>query len=248
MAASFLGVAFFICIAVGVVILKAKRRAANDPNRISRNDDSGGGNFTPNPQPFNPNPQPNNPNPQPQPPQPPEPKTPKAGLRQSRPEGGAFGGNDYREYREDGAVLVGFELGLGKAGETDVISYLRPIWLTSTGEKFGTAYGFTEKPVITVKARDGYVVGGAHIAGGGAMEGIALTFMKRGAKHLVVEDSYVSEWYGEQSRKPRAEDMKRGEGEFVIGIYGKRFDSKGGKQFDQSGAIANLGFFLWVRE
>lgn len=245
MLASFAGVAVFIAIAVGVVILKAKRRAANDPNRISRTDDSGGGGFTPNPQPFNPNPQPqpnpNPPNPQPQP----EPKQ-QPGIRQTNPEGGGFASVEYREYREDGALLVGFEIGLGKAGATDIVTYLRPIWLTKNGETFGTAYGNTQKPVITVKARDGYAVGGLNIAGGGAMEGIAVTFMKRGPKGLNTADAYVSEWYGEQSRKPRPEDVKRGDGAFVIGIYGKRFENKNGTEFNDNGCIGTLGLYLWV--
>ena len=34
----------------------------------------------------------------------------------------------------------------------------------------------------------------------------------------------------------------------VIGIHGKRFEDKGGTQFDDSGAIGTLGFVTWVKE
>ncbi len=267
---SLLSVAFFVALGIGVVVLKAQRRAARNQDNVQVNDNrgGGGGGFTapPAPQPVIPppvNPQPadplpQNPDPKPQPVDPtppdppnppvtPEPKILKPGVRQTNPAGGAFAKNDYREYREDGAILVGFELGLGKAGTTDVISALRPIWLTATGEKVGIGYGWTDN-VITVKARDGYAIGGIVVAGGGALEGVAFTFMKRGAKSLVAEDAYVSEWYGEQSRKPSPEAMRSGDGSFVIGIYGKRFDSKGGRKFDESGAIATVGFYLWVKE
>ena len=261
---SVLSVAFFIALGIGVVVLKAQRRAARNQDNTQVNDNRGGGFNVPAPQPVLPQPvlpqpviphpvDPVPPNPQPvivTPPDPPkpEPKVLKPGVRKTNPEGGFIAKNDYSEYREDGAILVGFEIGLGRVFNTDIISYLRPIWLTAAGEKFGTAYGWTDKPVATVKARAGYAIGGVVIAGGGALEGLAFTFMKRGVKSLLAEDAYVSEWYGEQSRKPSPEGMRSGDGSFVIGIHGKRFDDKRGKNFDESGAIGTVGFFVWVKE
>lgn len=250
-----LSVMLFIGVAAAVVVLRAQRRAewrdaqsGRTVDRSDHNDDSGF--HTPAPNPFpHVNPLPPNPAPNPQPhapapPTPPEPKLPP-NVRQTRAEGGAFAANPYSEYREDGALLVGFDIGLGKVFDTDIISYLRPIWLTADGEKYGTAYGQTEGPITTVRARGGYAIGGVVVAGGGALEGIAFTFMKRGAKKLDASDVYVSDWYGEQRRKPAPEAMQNGDGTFVIGIHGKRFDDRGGKNFDDGGSIATIGSYLW---
>ena len=172
----------------------------------------------------------------------------KPGLRETTPAGGAFATNDYREYRPDGAILTGFEVGFGKVFNTVIIAYLRPIWLTARGEEYGTAYGRSQTPTVIVKARDGYAVGGVVIAGGGALEGFALTFMKRGAKHLDPKDAYTSEWYGEPTRRPQPGNMRAGDGEFVVGLFGKRFNDKRGNNYDDGGAIATIGFVLWVKE
>jgi hypothetical protein len=170
------------------------------------------------------------------------------GLRETPPTGGFFANINYRESRDDGAILVGFEVGLGRVPDTAVVTYLRPIWLTTKGEQFGTAYGRTRNPVATVKARDGYAIGGVRIRGGGAIEGLCFTFMRRGEKHLLKDDYYISDWYGEQTRKLPANDLRRGDGGFVVGIHGKRFNDRGGFEFDDSGAIGTIGFTLWVRE
>jgi hypothetical protein len=94
-------------------------------------------------------------------------------LSETKPEGGFFAKTDYREYRQDGAILVGFDVGFGKVFNTDIIAYLRPIWLTASGEQYGTAYGRTQGPVTTVKAQSGYAVGGIVIAGAVRWKGSA---------------------------------------------------------------------------
>jgi hypothetical protein len=171
----------------------------------------------------------------------------KPGVTEVAPVGGFFANTDYREYRDDGAILVGFEIGLGAVPDTAVVTYLRPIWLTPKGEQFGTAYGRTRNPIATVKARDGYAIGGILIKGGGAIEGLCFTFMRRGEKHLLKDDYYVSDWYGEQTRKLPADRPRQDVG-FVVGIHGKRFDDRGGFEFDDSGCIGTLGFVHWVKE
>src|SRR5690606_32458395 len=89
------------------------------------------------------------------------PKVPDtAVVTYSHPDGGIVASLDSREYGGDGAVRIGFEVGLGKVPDTAVGTYLRRIWLTAKGEQFGTAYGRTKNPISTVKARDGYAIGG----------------------------------------------------------------------------------------
>lgn len=178
----------------------------------------------------------------------PAPPALRPGVTNVEPIGGFIASLDYREYRDDGAILVGFEVGLGKVPDTAVVTYLRPIWLTARGEQFGTAYGRTRGPVATAKARDGYAIGGVQVKGGGAIEGLCFTFMRRGAKHLIKDDSYVSDWYGEPTRKLPESVLRQGDGGFVIGIHGKRFADTGGFEYDDSGCIGTIGFTTWVRE
>jgi hypothetical protein len=248
MAISILSILFFIGISVAVVVLRAQRRAArNQDNTVQFDGNRGGsGAFDPGAQPFNPNPQPQPP--QNFPPVQPQPKVLAPGVSQTTPEGGFFASIDYREYREDGAILVGFDVGLGAVPDTAVVTYLRPIWLTANGEQYGTAYGRTKNPITTVKARDGYAIGGIRIKGGGAIEGLCFTFMRRGPKNLIVDDFYISDWYGEQTRKLPENDLRSGDGGFVIGIHGKRFEDKGGFEFNDCGGIGTIGFTLWVKE
>jgi hypothetical protein len=250
-----LSILLFVGVATAVVILKKQRRAAwNDAQYgdtrggIVNNGDSRffqpgtesqsfGPNSSQNAQPggsFTPNP--------------PQPKVLSPGVTETQPEGGIFANKLYREYREDGAILIGFEVGLGEVPDTAVVTYLRPIWLTAKGEQFGTAYGRTKYSITTVKARDGYAIGGIRIKGGGAIEGLCFTFMRCGEKHLIAEDFYISDWYGEQTRKLHNADQPCGDGGFVIGIYGKRFEDKGGTKFEESGGIGTIGLTRWVKQ
>jgi hypothetical protein len=159
--------------------------------------------------------------------------------------GGAFSNLPYRDVQPDGTILVGFEVGLGKVFNTDIISYLRPIWRTAAGkERLGTAYGKAVKGMTTVKARDGYAIGGVVVRGGGALEGICFTFMRVGPGGLSPADSYVSDWFGEQSRRPPPSQMRAGDGSPVVGIHGKRFEDKGGVNYNDGGAIGTIGLVL----
>jgi len=151
---------------------------------------------------------------------------------------------EYSEYWNDGSMVIGFEVGLGRTFNTDIIVYLRPIRLTPTGEQLGTAYGKKPANVTVVKAKDGYALGGITVAGGGALEGIVFTFMRRTGKVLDPNDWYTSEWFGEQSRRPNPGDMRAGDGSPVVGIHGKRSADKGGDKFDDSGAIGTIGLVI----
>jgi hypothetical protein len=236
-----------------VIKVRRMKNTVEQPAMAQKQDGNPRGESPPGDFPRNRFSQPNNPTPMPTPaPAPVVPVVPavpvlKPGVRETQPHGGAFANNDYRDYREDGALLTGFEVGFGKVFNTVIIAYLRPIWLTSNGEIFGTAYGKSQTPTITVKAKAGYAVGGIVIAGGGALEGFALTFMRIGGKHLDKSDAYTSDWYGEPTRRPRPEQMAAGDGSFVIGLHGKQFNDKGGNNFDDGGSIATIGFYLWVK-
>jgi hypothetical protein len=153
----------------------------------------------------------------------------------------------FREFRQDGALLIGFEVGTKdlEGWNTEVLAYIRPIYRTGSGEQFGTAYGRTRGPKQTVKAKEGYALGGVTIAGGGHLEGLCLTFMRVGEGGLDPEDAYVSEWFGEQRRKPVIKtQMKNGDGSLVVGIHGELFEDKGGYKLEENGGVCNLGLIV----
>lgn len=123
----------------------------------------------------------------------------------------------FRDYGPEGAFLVGFELGLGKFFDNDVISAARPIYRSKTGETLGTAHG-SSKDTKTLKAKEGYAVGTVTVRSGLTIDGLSLTFMKISGNKLDPKDSYESEWVG----SPKQFERKLGgTGAPFIGITGK---------------------------
>src|SRR5207244_1857414 len=72
----------------------------------------------------------------------------------------------FREVKEEGALLIGFDIGLTKFLNSSVIGAVRPIYKTKTGEASGQWQGPVPASPLTVKARDGYVVGGLTVRKG----------------------------------------------------------------------------------
>lgn len=166
------------------------------------------------------------------------------GLRETAAAGGFFARNEYRDVQSDGSILIGFELGLGKVNNTDIINYLRPIWSGPKGDRLGIAYGKKPASITTVKAKEGFALAGVVVAGGGALEGICFTFMRKKGMALDTSDAYTSEWFGEQRRKPRDNRLQAGDGSRVVGFYGKRFEDRGGDRYNDGGAIGTIGLVL----
>jgi S1-C subfamily serine protease len=102
----------------------------------------------------------------------------------------------YRDVCEEGGVLVGFEVGLGKFLSNDIVNALRPIFRTKDGEKFGKWQGPVPAVPFTVKAKPGYVVSGMSMRTALAIDGFTLTFAKLGANGLDLSDTYKSEQVG----------------------------------------------------
>jgi uncharacterized RDD family membrane protein YckC len=144
-------------------------------------------------------------------------------------------GQDYREVRTEGAVLIGFEFGLGKAGNNDVIYALKPIFGSAKGEIDGARVGlFTNfndgKKVIktkvtktyVVKARPGYCVGGITVQGGLVINAMSVQFMAIDGSQLNPKNTYSSDWVGDRTGNDTVLD---GKGAPVLGITGKKNDN-----------------------
>jgi hypothetical protein len=104
--------------------------------------------------------------------------------------------NTYQDVPAEGAVLIGFQVGLGQFVQNVVIDSFRPIYMTSKGEKKGQWIGKPSPQPVTVKAKAGYVVGAIYIRTGLGIDGFSLKFMKLEKGELKADENYTSKWVG----------------------------------------------------
>jgi hypothetical protein len=156
-------------------------------------------------------------------------------FTETRIAGGAFAPLIFEDVPPEGAVLIGFEVGLGQFVTNDIIDYLRPIYLTAQGEKLGPALGRPTARMLTVKAKPGYAVGGMVIHGGGLLDGFSITFMKLDKKGLTRDGAYESPWIGGPGG---GEEVAGGDGSFVVGICGRKCEER------ENGKPGGLGLVL----
>jgi len=126
---------------------------------------------------------------------------------------------DFSETRGDGAMLIGFQVGLGKFVRQTVVHSIRPIYRTSQGEVSGQLYGISTNTPIVVKAKPGYAVGGISVKGGLNINGFSATFMRINGDALDPSDSYTSDWMG--GTQGASETPLAGTGAPVAGIFGR---------------------------
>jgi serine/threonine protein kinase len=135
------------------------------------------------------------------------------------PDVGAFANQQFQDVPVEGALLIGFEVGLGKFFNTDIVYQLRPIYLTARGETLGPPFGKRPERTVTVKAKPGFAVGAMTVRGGGLMNGFSLTFRAIGNYGLKKTGSYESPWIAD--RTGGREEVVDGDGMFIIGIAGR---------------------------
>ncbi|QEG25958.1 Serine protease Do-like HtrA [Gemmata obscuriglobus] len=119
-----------------------------------------------------------------------------------------------------GAILIGVEARFGKFGDLDIVRAVRPIYRVNGKEEFGKQFGNDLKGAVTLKAKDGYAVGGVTGKAGWWCNGFALTFMKvKPDGTLDPKDSYESEWAGFNGKGDVHRVMT--DGAPAVGIVGK---------------------------
>jgi hypothetical protein len=117
-----------------------------------------------------------------------------------------------------GAVLVGFDLALGKEG----LSGLRPIYRVPDGfystRGLGVFAAGTEgsQYVLQLRARPGYAVGAIRLRQADAVRAINLVYRKVRGNRLDLADSYESGWAGHT--RVGVEVVLEGHGAAVVGI------------------------------
>jgi serine/threonine protein kinase len=127
---------------------------------------------------------------------------------------------EFTEIPPDGAVLIGFEFGIGRWEPNDVINSIRAIYLSDKGESFGKVHGTPTNKMVTIKAKKGYTVGALRIVAHLQIDGIRVTFMRLEGKHLDVDQTY-SETAGTIGDKPTDGTLIGGSGAPVLGICGR---------------------------
>jgi hypothetical protein len=126
----------------------------------------------------------------------------------------------FEDIPPEGALLVGLEIGVANFLQNDRIDYLRPIYLTEHGRKYGPGIGTRTDKMVTLRARPGFAVSGITLRGGLWPDGLLLTFREVGKHGLEKAGTYQSDWVG--GHGGIRESKVSGEGKFFIGIVGTK--------------------------
>jgi S1-C subfamily serine protease len=120
----------------------------------------------------------------------------------------------------EGAILIGLEARFAKFGGTEIVRAVRPIYRVNGKEEFGKQFGDNLTGSVTLKAKEGYAVGGITGKAGLWCNGFSLTYMKvKPDGTLDPKDSYESEWVGFNGKSEVTKVV--GDGTPVVGIVGK---------------------------
>jgi hypothetical protein len=110
-----------------------------------------------------------------------------------------------KDHAPGSALLVGLEVGTEVAanGERSIVA-LKPIYRTQKSEVGGLKFGDRFRNPVVVQAKEGYAVGAVLARCLVRLEGFCLLYMKvKSDGDLDVEDTYFSEWIGNQKGPPR---------------------------------------------
>jgi hypothetical protein len=142
----------------------------------------------------------------------------------------------FTEVPAAGAVLVGFDIGVGKFVDKETVYALRPLYLTAEGDSTVQDHGqFRDRRsaggksvkskvlrVVRIRAREGYAVGGLTLRTGLNINGLSVTFMRIKGCELDPAKSYASDWVGDRSGG--RETSIDGNGAPVVGVFGSADD------------------------
>jgi S1-C subfamily serine protease len=132
--------------------------------------------------------------------------------------GGAFD-PQFRDDAPAGGLLIGFDVGLGKFFDNDIIAAVQPIYDSAAGAQPGKRYGTNFTRVVNVKAKPGYAVGAITAKAGLTVDGFSVSFMRITGATLDPADAYQSEWIG--GKGGGGETLLTGGGTPIVGIVGK---------------------------
>src|SRR5262245_2704783 len=139
---------------------------------------------------------------------------------------------EFTELPAQGALLIGFDLGVGRFFDIETVYALRPVYRTAWGETTVRDHGLfrdrwmTGKKVVKTKvvrtvslrARPGYAVGSITLRSGLNINGLSLTYMRINGRTLDPERACTSAWVGD--RTGGSEASMSGNGAPVVGLFG----------------------------
>ncbi len=126
-------------------------------------------------------------------------------------------GPEFKDVAPEGALLAGFDVGLGKWGQNDIVVAIQPTYRARDGsEVLGKQHGTDMSRPVRVLAKPGYAVAGITVQWMAAINGLSVTFMRVNVRALDHKSSYESDWIGTKGRG--TEKVLGGEGQFVIGV------------------------------
>ena len=154
-------------------------------------------------------------------------------IAQTKTNGG--GKDTYSVTAKKPGALIGFEVGLGRFFDLEIVYALRPIYLNADGETLGGPHGKFEAltkesnkigtdvtRTVTVKAKPGYGVGGMTVRSGLLINGMSLKFQRIDGSRLDPKDAYESKWIGD--RTGGGEVVLETKNMVVVGIHGRDTD------------------------
>ncbi len=127
------------------------------------------------------------------------------------------GNNEFYDIPKPGALLIGFEVGIGQWAARDTIQSVQALFQFRKRQDRGPLWGKKHEKVVTLTAKPGYAVGKVTLRVGLFIDAIKVTFMAIDGQKLNPADSYESDWIGGQGGGLRS----IGDATPVIGIYGK---------------------------
>ena len=127
---------------------------------------------------------------------------------------GAPGGSPFQACRTGRAPCTGFHYTFGRWSGKQVIRTLDPVFPGAPAPPNDAAQTFS------VMARDGYVVTGLNVDVDDSVRAIQVVFTRGNINQIDAASQYTSDWIGIQTGNKVT--RLSGNGEFAVGIYGRR--------------------------
>lgn len=142
----------------------------------------------------------------------------------------------FSDVPQDGGVLIGLHLQLGKFLDREIVHAIKPIYLTEAGEistnefgAFGSPSGKAKKADLTravrIVAPRGFAVGSITVRHGLYIDGLRLTFHRIAGNALDTKDAATSDWIG-NGTGGHSEKTLGGDGTPIVGIFGNKDDRR----------------------
>lgn len=146
-------------------------------------------------------------------------------FRPSPIQGGAIGSNQFSEIPPDGAILIGFRVGVIPGSNGPVVGFIQPIYNTPHGELLGQGVGNRPDTLSIAKAPEGYAVSGIKVRGTGELDSLWVYYMKINGGLLDPKTELVAGPIGNAA--PGDAPKIDGHGIPAIGITGRADNQQG---------------------